>query len=153
MADRRPVHEAFADRVISNLTSPSDRSEPTLPNLVSNNAPIDVVRSRLADTDDVDEVDFKGWTGLHWALVRELPDVIALLLESSADPNKPTGTGRIPLNIAMRSGQGNAVKLLLAAGADPELADGDGQTPRMAGRAGVYPKLVEILDEWVTGSG
>ena len=59
------------------MTSPSDRSEPTLPNLVSKNASIEDVRSRLADIDDVDEVDFKGWTGLHWALVRELSVVIA----------------------------------------------------------------------------
>ena len=126
----------------------TDRSDPTLPNLVCNGAPIDDVRKRLGETDDIDEVDFKGWTGLHWALVREVPEVIELLLESGADPNKPTGTGRLSLNIAMRSGQSDAVRLLLAAGADPEQADTDGKTPLMVGRAGKYPELVAILREW-----
>jgi len=81
-------------------------------------------------------------------LVREVTDVIALLLDAGADPNKPTGTGRISLNIAMRSGQGDAVRLLLEAGADPEQADTDGKTPLMVGRAGKYPGLVAILREW-----
>ncbi len=127
---------------------PNDRSDPTLPNLVCNGATVDEVKARLAEVDDIDEVDFKGWTGLHWALVREVPEVIALLLESGAEPNKPTGTGRIPLNIAMRSGQGDAVRMLLAAGADPERADSDGKTPLVVGLVGKYPELVAILREW-----
>jgi hypothetical protein len=36
------------------------------------------VNSRLVTTVDIDEVDFKGWSGLHWALVREVLAVIAL---------------------------------------------------------------------------
>ncbi|MEE8046573.1 MAG: ankyrin repeat domain-containing protein, partial [Dehalococcoidia bacterium] len=75
-------------------------------------------------------------------------EVVVLLLASGADPNKPTGTGRLPLVIAIRSGQGDVVKLLLEAGADPERADSDGQTPRMACRAGVYPEMLKILDAW-----
>jgi len=125
---------------------PTDRSEPTLPNLIQRNASIEEVRACFADGAPVDEVDFKGWSGLHWALVREVADVIALLLDSGADPNMPTGTGRLPLNIAMRSGQGDAVKLLLAAGADPKRADIDGKTPAMVGRDGKYPELVKLLE-------
>lgn len=59
------------------VASSSDRSEPTLPNLVCKNASIEDVKSRLVTTTDFDEVDFKGWSGLHWALVREVPDFIA----------------------------------------------------------------------------
>ncbi|MDG0867776.1 ankyrin repeat domain-containing protein [Candidatus Lucifugimonas marina] len=125
---------------------PTDRSEPTLPNLVCNNASIEEVNSRLNEAEvDIDEVDFKGWSGLHWALVREVPEVIKLMLDSGANPNLATGTGRLPLNIAMRSGQGDAVQMLLAAGADPEGADVDGKTPRMVGMAGKYPELVKLL--------
>ncbi|GEM_PF-778429 len=148
MADRWSLYETVGDWVAAGDAVTTDRSEPTLPNLVCNGAPIDDVRARLAEADDIDEVDFKGWTGLHWALVREVTDVIALLLDAGADPNKPTGTGRISLNIAMRSGQGDAVRLLLEAGADPEQADTDGKTPLMVGRAGKYPGLVAILREW-----
>jgi ankyrin repeat protein len=134
------------------MTTPSDRSASTLPNLVQKNAWLGDVALRIAETGEVDEVDFKGWTGLHWALVREVPDVIALLLESGADPNHPTGTGRLPLVIAMRSGQRDAVKMLLESGADPERADSDGQTPRDAGRVGKYPELIEILENWESPS-
>ncbi len=125
---------------------PTDRSEPTLPNLVCNSARLEEIETRIADTSDIDEVDFKGWSGLHWALVREVSAIIALLLDSGANPNLPTETGRLPLNIAMRSGQADAVKMLLAAGADPEAADSDGKTARMVGMAGKYPGLVKLLD-------
>jgi len=128
------------------MTSLNDRSEPTLPNLVCNGAAVDEIRQRIADSNDIDEFDFKGWTGLHWALVREVSEVIALLLESGADPNRATGTGRIPLNIAIRNGQGDAVKLLLNAGANPQQADIDGKTPLMVGRDGKYPELTKLLD-------
>jgi ankyrin repeat protein len=128
------------------MTSLNDRSKPTLPNLVCNGAAVDEIRQRIADSNDIDEFDFKGWTGLHWALVREVSEVIALLLESGADPNRATGTGRIPLNIAMRSGQGDAVKLLLNAGANAQQADIDGKTPLMVGRDGKYPELTKLLD-------
>ena len=132
----------------SGVTSSSDRSEPTLPNLVCKNASMEDVKSRLGEITDVDEVDFKGWSGLHWALVREVDAVINLLLDSGANPNLPTGTGRIPLIIALRSGQADAVKLLLKAGADPNQRDGDGRTPIEAARDGRYPELVKLLDEW-----
>jgi ankyrin repeat protein len=132
---------------------PNDRSEPTLPNLVCRSASLEEVHARLAETQDIDEVDFKGWTGLHWALVREVPEVISLLLDAGADPAKPTDTGRIPLNIAMRSGQGDAVKLLLKAGADPTQADSDGKTPLMVGRDGKYPDLVKLLADDQVGFG
>ena len=128
------------------MTSLNDRSEPTLPNLVCNGAAVDEIRQRIADSNDIDEFDFKGWTGLHWALVREVPEVIALLLELGADPNRPTDSGRIPLNIAMRSGQSDAVKLLLNAGANAQQADIDGKTPLMVGRDGKYPELTKLLD-------
>ena len=128
------------------MTSLNDRSEPTLPNLVCNGAAVDEIRQRIADSNDIDEFDFKGWTGLHWALVREVPEVISLLLELGADPNRPTDSGRIPLNIAMRSGQGDAVKLLLNAGANAQQADIDGKTPLMVGRDGKYPELTKLLN-------
>jgi ankyrin repeat protein len=115
---------------------------------VCKSASIDDVRARLRETSDVDEIDFKGWTGLHWALVRENQEVVALLLESGADPNRPTETGRLPLIIAMRSGQGEAMELLLEAGADPERADTDGKTPLMVGLDGKHPELLAILKGW-----
>lgn len=127
------------------LTSLSDRTEPTLPNLIQRGAPVAEIRERIAEADDVDEIDFKGWSGLHWALVREVTDVLAMLLDAGANANLATGTGRLPLNIAMRSGQGDAVRLLVAAGADVDRADVDGRTPRMVGRDGKYPELVAML--------
>jgi ankyrin repeat protein len=127
------------------MTLPNDRLEPTLPNLVCNGASVEKIRRRIADANDIDELDFKDWTGLHWALVREVSEVIALLLESGADPNRATGTGRIPLNIAIRSGQSDVVTLLLNAGANADLADIDGNTPLMVARLSKYPELTKLL--------
>ncbi|HCI86999.1 MAG TPA: hypothetical protein DHV68_09155 [Dehalococcoidia bacterium] len=109
---------------------PTDRSEPTLPNLICNQAPIEEIQSRIDQVSDIDEADFKGWSGLHWALVRELPEVIKLLLDSGADPNLPTGAGHIPLNIAIRSGQFESTQMLLTAGADFDREDSEGNTPK-----------------------
>jgi ankyrin repeat protein len=126
---------------------PTDRSEPTLPNFVCRSLPVEYILERMNELGvDIDEVDFKGWSGLHWALVREAPKVIKLLLDSGANPNLATGTGRLPLNIAMRSGQVDAVQMLLASGADPEAADSDGKTPRIVCMSGKYPELVNLLD-------
>ena len=129
------------------MTLLNDRSEPTLPNLVCNGASVEKIRQRIADVNDIDELDFKGWTGLHWALVREVSEVIALLLESGADPNRATGTGRIPLNIAIRSGQSDVVTLLLNAGANSDLADIDGNTQLMVARLSKYPELTKLLEK------
>ena len=124
---------------------PTDRSEPTLPNLVCNQAPIEEIRSRIDQVSDIDEVDFKGWSGLHWALVRELPDVIKLMLDSGADPNLPTGAGHLPLNIAIRSGQIDATQMLLEAGADVDREDSEGNTPHSLAAMWQYRKVGKLL--------
>ncbi|MDA1279190.1 MAG: ankyrin repeat domain-containing protein [Chloroflexi bacterium] len=126
---------------------------PSLPALVAKRASIAALKAKISDGVDVNEVDFKGWTALHWALVRERDEVVSLLLESGADANHPTGTGRLPLIIAIRSGQGRAVKLLLEAGADPDLADSTGQTPLAASRTGRFPELSEIFSGRISGRG
>ena len=84
---------------------------------------------------------------MHWAFVREVDAVIALLLNSGANPNLPTGTCRIPLFIALRSGHADAVRLLLKAGTDPNQPDGDGRTLAEAAREGRYPELIALLEE------
>ena len=146
MAHRWTLHEAVVGQVEAQKSLSVDRSEPTLPNLVCRSASLEEIVVRLNEFGvDIDELDFKDWSGLHWALVREVPEVIKLLLDSGANSNLATGTGRLPLNIAMRSGQDDAVQMLLKAGADPEAADSDGKTPRMVGMAGKYPELVKLL--------
>ena len=110
-----------------------------------NQASIEEIRSRIGQVSDIDEVDFKGWSGLHWALVRELPDVIKLMLDSGADPNLPTGAGHLPLNIAIRSGQIDATQMLLEAGADVDREDSEGNTPRSLAAMWLYRKVGKLL--------
>tara|TARA_A100001037_G_scaffold225320_1_gene203285 strand:- start:1684 stop:2067 length:384 start_codon:yes stop_codon:yes gene_type:complete len=126
---------------------PTDRLDPTLPNLVCNQAPLEEIQSRIDQSSDIDEVDFKGWSGLHWALVRELPDVIKLLLDSGADPNLPTGAGHIPINIAIRSGQVEATRMLLTAGADSDREDSEGNTPQALAATWQYRKVSKLFSE------
>ncbi|MDR2161556.1 MAG: ankyrin repeat domain-containing protein [Desulfovibrio sp.] len=57
-----------------------------------------------------------GWTPLTWAASREeYADAIPLLLQAGAKPGQADGQGRLPLQVALDSGNGKAVALLQAA--------------------------------------
>jgi hypothetical protein len=81
-----------------------------------------------------------GYDALGWAAEQGHVDLIGLLLEKDADPNrvpKNSFMGRTPLMNAAQSGHLNAVKMLLEAGADASRRDNCGETAlHLARRAG-----------------
>jgi len=70
-----------------------------------------------------------GGTALHGAALREHLDVMYLLLEAGADPNKADLNRISPLHTAAEYGNPDVIEMLLAAGANPYALDHEGQTP------------------------
>lgn len=48
---------------------------------------------------DVDVVDGKGWTALHYAVLHRMPNIVHILLEFGANPNKLNPLGRSALHM------------------------------------------------------
>jgi ankyrin repeat protein len=59
-------------------------------------------------------------TPLHFAVLKNRPEMVALLLELNADPIAKDGRGYTPLNYASSSTDRTIPERLIAAGADPE---------------------------------
>ena len=71
-----------------------------------------------------------GRTPLHKAAFKGNTEIVKMLLEAGANPNKADKEAKTPLHEAVISGRRpEIVKLLLDTGADPTKADLDGRTP------------------------
>lgn len=83
-----------------------------------------------------------GWTLLHVAIRRDRRDMVAYLLEKSADINKVDGVGWTPLMEAIMDDKPELCKYLLEHGADKTIANDRGATAFMLaqkfGRASMY---------------
>lgn len=66
---------------------------------------------------------------LEQAIMRKKPEIVALLLESGADPNTIDTSKRTPLHLAVDRNSPAMAAALLKAGAKPNLLDKDGWTP------------------------
>ncbi len=64
-------------------------------------------------------VNRPGWTPLHYAASVDAGDIVALLLQRSADVDAPSPNGTTPLMMAARGGFDDLAHRLVAAGADP----------------------------------
>ena len=73
--------------------------------------------------------EFMKETPLHKAVSRGHTDVVKLLLDAGADPNKAINFGHTPLTLAVVNGNVDIVKILLDKGADPNTRDFYGDTP------------------------
>ena len=79
---------------------------------------------------DIDCVTKRGATSLYWAAKKGHEDIVQMLLEGGADPNKVTKYKRlVPLSAAATYSHKGVVQLLLDRGADPNKEDRDGDTP------------------------
>lgn len=82
---------------------------------------LDMMELLLAHGADIERQHDLGTTALHWACRGRSTDLVALLLENGANPNrigrKFRGTPMTPLQIAQAAGRSNIVKLLRDHGA------------------------------------
>lgn len=95
---------------------------------------------------DLSEEEF-GHTALTEAADHCHPEVMDLLLESGADPNRKDRDGRTVLHDAAFLNQMSAVSALLSAKADVDAADDEGITPLMEAATKGYLEVVRLLME------
>ncbi|KAF0715796.1 Aste57867_3165 [Aphanomyces stellatus] len=109
------------------------------------------MKQRLILDDDVDlDETFSGRAALHWATMKNQPEMITLLLtHGNEDVNKRQSYGnQTALHLAAQFNLVECVKTLLANDADLELKDGEGMTAlHMAAKAN-YPDVVQVLLEY-----
>ena len=103
------------------------------------------VQAALAGA-DVNQADADGSTPLHWAVHRDDPALVDLLVNAGANVKAANRYGVAPLSIAATNGNAAIVDRLLRAGADPDTTAVDGETALMAaartGRVEVVRALV-----------
>ena len=80
------------------------------------------VRRLLAAGADVDAASVDGATALHWAVHRELPELVRLLVDAGGDASVSNRYGVQPIALAATNGSAVVLEQLLDAGAGSERA-------------------------------
>ena len=96
---------------------------------------------------DEESVDPAGMAEMMGSNADSISEIIAMLLESGADPNAPDERDRTPLHLAARrTSDPDIVTALVGAEADPNATDENGQTPlHVAVRFTTNPIIVVAL--------
>lgn len=103
------------------------------------------VSDLLKDGIDVNSRLNDGSTALHWAVLRDQQESVALLMEAGADPLAPNRNGITPLFLAVQNGSEKIVARLLLAGADPNTLSENGETILMTAVHTGKPEVVSLL--------
>jgi uncharacterized protein len=97
---------------------------------------------------DVNTPMLDGSTALHWAVLHDRPEAVALLLNAGADVNARNRNGVFPLYLAALNGSKKVSGLLIEAGADVNATLPNGETVLMvASRTGSAPVLELLLGQ------
>jgi ankyrin repeat protein len=89
----------------------------------------DVKRHVAADPDCLNPADLKTRAPLDLAILRNQSEIVLLLLELKADPNRADASKRTPLHQAVTRNNPKIIAPLIKAGAKPDLLDKTGWTP------------------------
>ncbi|HZI81005.1 MAG TPA: ankyrin repeat domain-containing protein [Vicinamibacterales bacterium] len=103
------------------------------------------VRTLLAKRVDVNGLAADGSTALHWAVQRNNPQLVDLLVRAGANTKASTRYNVPPLYFAALNGNASVMERLLAAGADPNGTVYEGQTMLMTAALSGRPDAVRLL--------
>jgi ankyrin len=93
-------------------------------------------------------LDLQDFHLMHWAAVRDQPDVLERLLDQGHDVDDRDANGRTPLMVAAAFDSRRAATILLAHGADPMARDtANGDTPLHFAALTGYAEVAKILLE------
>lgn len=109
---------------------------------------VESVRRLLAQGENPDKQEERGWTPLHIAAANRHGAVVDVLLQSGANPNLCNVDGRSALFYVAWAGDVPLVQKLTEYGADPNLRNRfDGHTPLVAAVRGGHMDIVQLLLE------
>lgn len=77
------------------------------------------VESLIEDGEDIQQLDYNGYTALDWAVMDVNTEMVQLLLNLKADPNFESDYGMTPFMTAAQTGNASMIKMLHEAGGDP----------------------------------
>ncbi|MEP7119260.1 MAG: ankyrin repeat domain-containing protein, partial [Acidobacteriota bacterium] len=105
------------------------------------------VRTLLRAGADVNAAQGDGMTALHWAALKNEPEIAEMLLFAGANHAAVTRLGvYTPLHLAARAGSAPIVAALIAAGADVRVRATTGTTPLMlAAESGVLEAVQHLV--------
>jgi len=104
------------------------------------------VRALLRQAADVNAAQGDGMTALHWAAMKNDPDLAQTLLYASANVKATTRIGGYtPLILAAQQGAADVIEPLIKAGADVNVKTANGTTPLMFAAASGNTNAVRVL--------
>lgn len=103
---------------------------------------------RTSDIDILDSYDESGMTPLHIAISKQDVDLVALLLEYGADPNKRDSKGNTPIVRAVEQNNPKIVLALLEEGADLKKTDSEQQAILKIANTMNADKCIDVLRDY-----
>lgn len=104
-----------------------------------------LIASMPAEDRNVDPVSNFGFTPLFTATQYNNPEVVRVLLENGADPNKAAHDGVNPLMMAAKNGYLAILEALIAKGADVNFSENFGCTPLVLAAKYGFLEIVNVL--------
>ncbi len=145
-SQNKPPHTVQPPRKRGEAVEPSDNEETPL-YTASANGQLDIVRSLLDCSSDVNETDSCRRTALYVASVKGKLEVAKLLIERGAHVNSRSINGWTPLQVASRYGHLEITRLLLDHRADVNAKTRFGWTALHAASVGGHLHITLLLVE------
>ena len=77
------------------------------------------VESLIENGEDIQQLDYNGYTALDWAVMDDNAQMVQLLRDLNADPNSESDYGMTPFMTAAERGNASMIHILYDAGGDP----------------------------------